>query len=183
MRVTFQKGERKGSSSNPSARPQCIVIGLGNPILGDDGVGWRVAQEVQSRLNKQDPISKPCLEVEFDYLSLGGLSLMERLIGFRHALIIDAIASGGAPIGEVMRYCVQDFDSSGMSHLNSIHDTSLHTAIQIGRSLNVELPDRIEIITVEIQPSYHFRETLTDAVAASIPRAADLAINVLAAFS
>jgi len=46
------------------------VIGLGNPILGDDGVGWVVVHEIESRIG------------EVDHLSLGGLSLMERLIGY-----------------------------------------------------------------------------------------------------
>lgn len=27
-----------------------LIIGLGNPILGDDGVGWKVAQEVERQL-------------------------------------------------------------------------------------------------------------------------------------
>jgi Ni,Fe-hydrogenase maturation factor len=48
-----------------------LVIGLGNPILGDDGVGWVVAREVEDRLPQMDH------PVEVDCLSLGGLSLME----------------------------------------------------------------------------------------------------------
>ena len=30
-------------------QPRTIVVGLGNPLLGDDGVGWRVADEVEGR--------------------------------------------------------------------------------------------------------------------------------------
>ena len=53
-----------------------LVIGLGNPILGDDGVGWVVAREVEIRLGASE------YNIEVDCLALGGLSLMERLIGF-----------------------------------------------------------------------------------------------------
>ena len=37
-----------------------LIIGLGNPILGDDGVGWVVAEQVRSALfNPQSPILNP----------------------------------------------------------------------------------------------------------------------------
>ena len=51
-----------------------LVIGLGNPILGDDGVGWVVAEGI-ARLTEDRP------EIEVDTVALGGLSLMERLTG------------------------------------------------------------------------------------------------------
>ena len=31
-------------------KSRMLVVGLGNPILGDDGVGWRVAEEVKRQL-------------------------------------------------------------------------------------------------------------------------------------
>ena len=37
-----------------------LVVGLGNPILGDDGVGWRVAEEVRARLTDPD-VTVTCL--------------------------------------------------------------------------------------------------------------------------
>ena len=62
-----------------------MVIGLGNPILGDDGVGWKVAEEVRKQL--------PCdMSVNVDCLSVGGISLMEHLIGYDRAILIDAFA-------------------------------------------------------------------------------------------
>ena len=33
-----------------------IVIGLGNPILGDDGIGWRVVEQVQKEIKQQKQI-------------------------------------------------------------------------------------------------------------------------------
>ena len=56
-----------------------IVVGLGNPILGDDGVGWRVAQAVQALAP----------EADVECQALGGLSLMERLVGYQRAIIVD----------------------------------------------------------------------------------------------
>jgi hydrogenase maturation protease len=56
-----------------------IIIGLGNPILGDDGVGWKVVEE----LGKLDHSKSKSIEV--DCLSVGGLTLMERMVGYHHA--------------------------------------------------------------------------------------------------
>jgi hydrogenase maturation protease len=56
-----------------------IVIGLGNPILGDDGVGWQIAQQVEQQSDFPP-------DVEVDCLALGGISLMERLIGYQKAI-------------------------------------------------------------------------------------------------
>ena len=61
-----------------------MVIGLGNPILGDDGVGWRVAEEIA-----RNTINQP--DVEVDCASLGGLSLMERLTGYERVILVDSI--------------------------------------------------------------------------------------------
>ncbi len=74
-----------------------LVIGLGNPILGDDGVGWVVAREVENRLRKSDNKSDNNLEV--DCLSLGGLSLMERMVGFQHVVLVDSLNTGQHPQG------------------------------------------------------------------------------------
>ena len=46
-----------------------LVIGLGNPILGDDGVGWRVVEEIARKTADRN-------DIEVDTVSLGGLSLM-----------------------------------------------------------------------------------------------------------
>jgi hydrogenase maturation protease len=72
-----------------------LVVGLGNPILGDDGVGWRVAEEVKRKLtfSLDPPLEGEDGEIYVDCLSLGGISLMERLIGHDRAILIDAFMS------------------------------------------------------------------------------------------
>ncbi|MBI4770166.1 MAG: hypothetical protein HY784_07090, partial [Chloroflexi bacterium] len=72
-----------------------LILGLGNPILGDDGLGWRVAEEVRRRLQaadggsaRQSAIRNPKSEIEVDAFALGGLSLMERLVGYDRAILV-----------------------------------------------------------------------------------------------
>jgi hydrogenase maturation protease len=152
-----------------------LVVGLGNPILGDDGVGWRVAEEVEQRLPKSPGTS----EVTVDCASLGGLSLMERLIGYERAIVIDAIGTGQRPIGAVYHFRLDDLYDPTSGHTTAAHDVSLMTAIQIGRSMGAALPDRIDVVAIESPYVYDFSENLTPPVAAAVPQAAEMVINLL----
>ena len=83
-----------------------MVIGLGNPILGDDGVGWRIAEAVTSRLGPRD-------DVEVDCLAVGGLSLMERMLGYERVILIDSIESGENAEGAVTAVSLDGSAESG----------------------------------------------------------------------
>src|SRR3972149_11599778 len=93
------------SSSGVNRPPSTIVIGLGNPILGDDGVGWRVAEAVRELLNSDPRFQIPIrptdskvvgryMPVELDFLSLGGLGLMQRLEGYEKAILDESMEPG-----------------------------------------------------------------------------------------
>lgn len=131
-----------------------IVLGLGNPILGDDGIGCRVVQEVERRLNGWGG-----REVEIDPFYRWGLALMERLIGYDKAIIVDSIQGLNGLPGTLLRLTLDHLPSS--SHVDSSHDTSLKTALEMGRRLGAELPTEIVILGVEIAPSSDFREGLS----------------------
>ena len=168
-----------------------LVIGLGNPILGDDGVGWRVAEEVRRRLRMADDgwrnaehaadsqIPNPKSEIEVDCASLGGLSLMERLIGYERAILIDAIGTGQKPIGAAYHFQLDALYDPTSGHTTAAHDVSLMTAIQIGRSLGAALPDRIDVVAIESPFVYDFTEELTAPVAAAVPQAMELVMDLL----
>ena len=151
-----------------------LIIGLGNPILGDDGVGWRVAENI-ARLTENDP------EVEVDCVSLGGLSLMERLTGFERTILIDAIFTGENPIGSINRIKINDLPDQEVGHSASVHDTSLHNALNVGRSMNITLPkdEDVIIIAIEARNVYDFTEELSPAVAAAVPRAVEIVLGLL----
>lgn len=162
------------SSGSGSPAPPILVIGLGNPILGDDGLGWRVAEAVQKTL-----AGEASSTVEFDYLSLGGLSLMERLIDYERVLLVDAMTSGQNPVGTVSVFPLEQLPTQACGHLSSAHDTSLQNALQVGRRLGAHLPDEIVVVAVESPYVYDFSETLTPSAAAALPTAVQAAIEVL----
>ena len=64
-----------------------LILGLGNPLVTDDSVGLRVVEQLKPLLADRADV-----EVSEDYW--GGLRLMERMIGFERAIVVDAIQTG-----------------------------------------------------------------------------------------
>jgi hydrogenase maturation protease len=139
-----------------------LVIGLGNPILGDDGVGWQIASKLQHEKTLPSEVTIECM-------AIGGISLMESLIGYDRAIIIDAIVTHQAPIGSVKYFKLGDLPNPSLGHMSSAHDTSLQDALQIGHDLAAYLPNDITVVTVESQNVYDFSENLTPPVAEAVP--------------
>lgn len=158
-----------------------LIVGVGNPILGDDGAGWRVAECVQGRVQTDSALHIPHSEIDVDCVSLGGLSLMERLIGYQHAIVIDAIGTGQHPIGTAYHFRLDELYDPTSGHTTAAHDVSLMTAIQMGRSLGADLPDRIDVVAIESPYVYDFSEELTPPVAAAVPQAVELVLELLQA--
>lgn len=150
-----------------------LILGLGNPIVRDDAVGLRVARALQTCLaDRQD------VEVAEDYW--GGLRLMERLVGYERAVVIDAICTGAAP-GTIHRLRVDDIPTQRSA---SAHDVNLPTALALGRQSGLALPsdDRIALVAVEAQDIIHFGENLTAEVEAALPEAIRRVLEILDEF-
>lgn len=152
-------------------KPRILVVGLGNPILGDDGVGWRVADEVALHLTNS--------HVEVDNLALGGLSLMERLVDYDEVIIVDAIQTDNGQIGEVSRFDLGKLPDWSTGHSTAVHDTSLQTALTLGQQMGAHLPERIQIVTIEAARVYDFTDEMTPEVETAVSRAVQLVLDIL----
>jgi len=156
-----------------------LVLGLGNPLLGDDGVGWTVAEEVRHRLAAAD--GAPGVEV--DCVALGGIGLMERMLGYERAVLVDAVCSGKQPVGSVGHRRLEELEDPSAGHTTSPHDVSLQTALSLGRRLGASVPRSVVVVTVETGPARRFSERLSARVAAAVPRAAADVLAALCAAS
>ena len=159
------KGDGPADSGRPelAAHPSSIlVLGLGNPILGDDGVGWRVAEEVRSALSAHSQA------VEIDCASLGGLSLMERMLGYERVILIDAIETGNSPVGHVSIFPLGDLSNPTAGHTGSAHDTSLSTALRTAEAMGQSTPRQIDVVAIEVTQSFDFSEALSPNVETAV---------------
>ncbi len=138
------------------------MLGLGNPLLGDDSVGLRVAEAVATRLGRL-----PDVEVDVEYN--GGLRLMERLEGYERAILVDAIKTGRYAPGSVLHLLPQELDTR---HSASAHDVSLGTALRLAEAMGMRMPAELRILAVEAERVLEFDASCTPAVAAAVPYAA-----------
>jgi len=160
------------------------VLGLGNPILRDDGVGWRVVEEVEA-LFLSNPfrssqaagaVNAKQTKVDFDRVSLGGLALMERLVGYERVVLVDAIQTRAGTPGAVYRMTLDDLPTM---HANAAHDATLKAALELGRRLGASLPTEVNIVAVEAVDVLDFGEELSPAVGAAVPAAVELVLETL----
>jgi len=149
-----------------------LVLGLGNPILSDDGVGIYVARAVEARRSAGEHLS-------FCEASVGGMRLLEVMSGYERVILVDAIQTQDGQPGQIYRLRADDVRTS--RHAGSSHDLSLPGALILGRRLGMPLPadEHILIIAIEVQEVLDFGERCTPAVAAAIPQAVEAVLNEL----
>jgi hydrogenase maturation protease len=154
-----------------------ILIGLGNPILGDDAVGWKVVEQVEQQLQQLRHEIQGTLDIE--YLSIGGLGLMEHLVGYDRAIIVDAIFSGKAAPGTISTQRLEDVFDATSGHTISVHDTSLQDAINLAQKIGVQMPKKLIVVGIETDSINNFSEALTTHVEDAIPQAMEIVIELL----
>ncbi|PNX49716.1 MAG: hypothetical protein BV457_00800 [Thermoplasmata archaeon M9B1D] len=145
-----------------------IVLGVGNLILGDDGVGIHVVNELKKQINDPD--------VTLDEAITGGMNLLDLIIGYDRAIIIDAVKSKDAENGEVKRIPLSDFNTM---HSCNPHDVSLIEAIEMAKKMGeTRIPKDIIIIGIMMKEiPCEFREKLSKDIAAAVPNAVELTLN------
>lgn len=148
-----------------------LILGLGNTILCDDGIGIYTVRKI-NQLYQHDNLT--VLESE-----IGGFSLVDCLDGYDLAVIIDAIHEPSAPPGTVKWYDFNRNYTFPTSHLVSGHQIDLVSAVKLGRELGASFPDTIFIIGIVIENDTTFGESCSDRVQESIEPAARLAIDMI----
>ncbi len=146
-----------------------LVLGLGNPILSDDGVGIKVAHEVANQLNSP--------QVTVAETSGAGLSLLDSIIGYDLVIIIDAIQTKEGQAGQIYHMKPEDF--SFAKHFSSPHQINLVTALELGKMLDLAMPQKITIFAVEAKDITSFNEKCTPEVEQVIPEVVKMVLEEL----
>ncbi len=151
-----------------------VVVGLGNPILSDDGVGIFVAREVKEKLAAQ---SLGDFQVDVVEASLAGFNLLDLLLGYEQAIIVDSIKTDGGVIGEV--YEIAPDDLAQTVRLASVHDLNFATALEFGKMMSMPMPEKIDIFVVEVGDNSTFCEGCCAEVTETIPQLTELVLDRL----
>ena len=132
------------------------IIGLGNSILKDDGVGIYAVRELRRCLEE----ARLDANVDIVESEVGGFSLMELMTGWERVILVDSIQFDDLEPGTVVRIMPHDLHTS--LRLRSVHDIDLPTVLELGRRLGLSMPGEIAVIGIQAEDALTFGESLTD---------------------
>jgi hydrogenase maturation protease len=142
-----------------------IVLGIGNDLLGDDGAGVEAAR----RLAHHSADGIDVVET-----SQSGAALMEYLIGYDRAILIDAVSGSDCPSGTVMEFKPADFKQ--VQH-PSPHYAGLPELIDLAKQCNLPFPREIDIIGIEVSDRF----TIGAPISPPVERGIEAAVSLVTA--
>jgi hydrogenase maturation protease len=133
-----------------------LVLGIGNTIMGDDGVGIYVAKMVKDKTRSRT-------DLQVKELGVSGFKLVEEILGYDEVIIVDSYAAEDTDTGRIREFGPTDFEDT--LHASSPHGANFATALELYRSLQPDrIPRKIRIFTVDIHPTDTFGEHLSKPV-------------------
>lgn len=135
----------RGAPVSGSTDSAVLVLGLGNPLRGDDGIGPRVVAELEGR---GLPEGVKALDG-----GIGGLDLLQIIEGWDRVVIVDAVDIGGATAeltpGHFVRFTLDQARLSESVERLSFHHAGLTEVLALGQALDRPLP---RIVVFGVQP-------------------------------
>ncbi len=137
-------------------KKETIVLGLGNPLMGDEGIGIKLIEMLQSA-------SGDFPQADFVDAGTGGMSLLHLISGRRKAVIIDCCIMGETP-GTIKQFTPDEVKTvKQLTHL-SLHEIDIIKVIDLARQLG-ECPEEIIFFGIEpetVSQQMELSDILTD---------------------
>jgi hydrogenase maturation protease len=124
-----------------------LILGMGNPILSDDGVGLFIARQLEGKIPGVDVITT----------AMAGLNILDLVIGYDKLFVIDAVLTDGKSLGNLKKLT----EDEGSLHLFSSHGLNFPELMRLGRELGYKMPDVVAIYGIDIGNEIAFGEGLS----------------------
>ena len=135
-------------------RNETVVLGLGNPLMADEGIGNELLELLQST-------SESCSVVDFLDAGTGGMSLLYHFEGRKKVIIIDCAFMGETP-GTIKRFTPAEVQTvKKLGHL-SLHEVDILKVIELAKQLD-QCPEEIVFYAIEpekVSQQQHLSKTL-----------------------
>ena len=120
-----------------ASRIRTRILCIGNEIMGDDALGFHVAERL-----KDVGIER----VEIVYTSVAGFELLDLVTGRDELIVVDTIQTGRAAPGTIFEIGEGDL---GDFPAGALHGIGLSDVLAAGRKLGMPVPDNVTIFAVE----------------------------------
>jgi hydrogenase maturation protease len=134
---------------NENNANRILVLALGNEIMGDDAAGLFAARELKKEFDH---------EIDIFEVSSAGFSLIDILEGYNKALILDSIP---ASEGSCCTFRELNKDDLSMKFSLSPHYVGLPELLELAARLEINFPEEIKALVIEIGESGVIREGLS----------------------
>ena len=139
-----------------------VVLGIGNLLMRDDGIGVHAIRALDGRLPK---------DVELVDGGTAGCDLLPYMTGAEKIIIIDALQGGGPP-GAVYRLTPQDCGEQSLGGTISLHDLGIMVVLHDLELLEGQMPP---VVIIGVEPKeIDWGMELTPEVEKSLPRVLEL---------
>ncbi len=139
-----------------------LILGMGNPILSDDGVGLVIAERLREMIPGVDVVSSNMI----------GVSLIDDIIGYDRIFVIDAMITATGKLGRLQKIVPEGKD--GTRHLFSSHGVNFFELMALGRLLGYAMPEVGGVYGIGINKEVAFGEGLTIELSEKIPTLTNL---------
>lgn len=150
-------------------KEKILVLGLGNPILSDDGVGIHIVQQVSSLFTHP--------QVEYQECSLAGFGFLDIISGYEKLILADSINWEKNPAGTIS--VIKTCDLKDNPYLRNFHNLSLAGTLALADQMGIPRPGEIVILAVEAKDCSTFSEKCTPEVEKVIPTAVQMIVDQL----
>ncbi len=135
-----------------------LLLGLGNELYGDDGIGIHAVRKIKEKAAKRLPLNSAFENVVVEECSLSGLALLDVIVGYDRLVLVDTIERTSPLPGRV--HLLEE------EHIRAVpgpspHYVSIPQMIELGRKLGLHVPSRIQIVAVEAKNIHRLGEGLS----------------------
>lgn len=137
-------------------RKDTAVLGLGNPLMADEGIGCLIVQQLLTQADKYP-------NVDFIDVGTGGISILH-LIANRHKVILVDCAYMGEKQGTMKKFRPEDVKSIKKLAHQSLHEADIIKILALAKHLK-QYPEQVIIFGIEpekIEPGQNLSKTLKE---------------------
>ena len=162
-----QHGSTGFKTEDHSSHRKTVILGIGNVLLSDEGIGVHVANELVKR---ELPPEVSVVEGGTD-----GFRLLNVITEADRLIIVDAVRGGDKP-GTIYRFDINDVKNSPSGFKTSVHQIGILEVIDLSGLIG-KTP-RTTVIGIEPK-SLEMSLELTPEITAKVPRVIELVLEEL----
>ncbi|MFN7182403.1 MAG: hydrogenase maturation protease [Planctomycetota bacterium] len=144
-------------------KKRMLILGLGNEILSDDGIGILVVRRLKEKFEGYSFL-------DIKESSEMGLSLLDFFVGYEIVVLIDSVQTGRVEVGYL-----HELEESDLKVIEGVspHYTGVSEVLVIGKTLGLEMPRKVKIFAIEVKDPFTVSTNITPELLQKMPSIID----------